>query len=160
MWYVSEEIIKACEYLKYSYKVLNDQEMCQVLQGIKLDWFGKRIGEYIIYNPSLWCSEEIWVKHDPQVWNKLRIILDDEPVYLLPFRGRDIAIFSLNNGKEAADILYECFSFSFCLTNHSFDYLLSFNDSDMLVIMGDIKREFILSYANIPQSSHRKNISH
>lgn len=86
---------------------------------------------------ALWtCLREGETLHDPDAWKFLGDLIGEAPVVLIVEDYDGISAVRLSFGTLLSRILAETVGFVFYLVPPSLDYLLCFNDHDMLIGLG------------------------
>lgn len=131
MGYLAEEITSVCSRLGYDFNYLNLRDSQNVISIIK-DKFccGKNkspLWESILNSKGV---------YNQRGWSWISEFVGDIPILIFFEQSDDKSIVRLENGSYLSKILGECFGFVFYITDLDYNYLVCFNDHDILMGAG------------------------
>jgi len=85
------------------------------------------------------CLRDYSAIQHPEAWRWLEEFLEDERVFLLPEAEDEPAVFTVESGRRAIDLLGECSPFGFYIADRPFTYLVCENEHDFLFGCGAAK---------------------
>jgi hypothetical protein len=131
MGYLADELIDASLKLGHNATILNAKDSQNIISIIKNKFCVET------KNSPIWESivdtKEI---HDANAWKWISEFLDDNPILIFFEQSDDRLIVRLENGFYISKILGECFGFVFYITDLNHNYLMCFNDRNILIGTG------------------------
>ncbi len=132
MGYIQTEIQEALEHLKINAKILQQEEVTKIIDGIYNKYTNGKI------------SGRIW----ENTINDVRVVSENDWKWISKYIGNSEAImffeptdekiaYVFSNGEDILRVLEECFGFEFYLTNFKLDYLLTYDHHNVLGAVGD-----------------------
>jgi hypothetical protein len=131
----SEEILSACSTFGYSCLLLDAAQAASLHANVQKK-FTKSPGQAPLWE-RLISDASI---HDVNGWKYISSFTHNQPVLIFFDARSDNFVVLLDNGSNLTDILGDCTGFVFYVTNQACDYLICFNDHDVLIGVGTAKK--------------------
>jgi thiol-disulfide isomerase/thioredoxin len=130
----ANEIIDVCNTLNYKASLLTYEDAKSVLNLIN-----KKFSSPDLHGYAFWdrVPDSAGVYND-QAWLWIGDFVGSYPI--LVFFDDDTSVVRIEDGLTFPKIYAECVGFVFYLTNLNFDYLICFNDHDILIGAGTAKK--------------------
>src|SRR5262245_2031240 len=127
----SEEILSACSTFGYSCFLLDAAQAASLHVTVQKK-FAKSPGQAPLWE-RLIPGASI---HDVDGWKYISLFTHNQHILIFFNAKSDNSVVLLDTGSSLTDILGECTGFVFYVTNKPYDYLICFNDHDMLIGVG------------------------
>jgi len=134
MGYLANEVYSVARQLSYEACILNSSNSQNILSTIR-EKFCSGSNRYPLWEYIV-SSEGI---HNKDAWSWISEFLDNCPVIIFFDESDDKSMVRLEHGLHVSKILGECFGFVFYLTDFNYNYLICFNDHDILIGAGTAK---------------------
>ncbi|MGL5939366.1 MAG: hypothetical protein ACRC2S_03105 [Waterburya sp.] len=131
MGYLADEVICACFNLSYNANILNSKDSQNVISIVKNNFCLEK-KNYPIWE-SIIDSKGI---QDPNGWQWISEFVNNKPILIFFEQSDDQSIVRIENGFYISKILGECFGFVFYITDINHNYLICFNDHNILIGAG------------------------
>lgn len=127
----SKEILKSCSQFNYVCHLL-EPERTKLLQMKIEEKFAQSSGKSPLWE-RLISSTSV---HDMNGWQYIASFVNKQPILVFFDETQDSTAVLVNDGGNLTNILAECTGFIFYITNQNCDYVICFNDHDVLIGSG------------------------
>jgi hypothetical protein len=131
MGYLADEFINTSLKLGFKANIIDTKDSQNIISIVKKKFC------FETNNSPIWeliiDSKEIY---DANAWQWISGFLDDKPILIFFEESDDRAIVRLEKGFYISQILGECFGFVFYIIDIDYNYLMCFNDHNILIGAG------------------------
>lgn len=128
---ISQEVISACNTILCTCHLL-DNEQANLLRAAIEKKYARTLNKSLPLWERLASGNSL---HDAFGWQHIYRYVSG-PLILFFDDSRDDCMVFVDNGSKISNIIAECTGFTFYVTNKTLDYLICFNDHDVLIGTG------------------------